>query len=214
VRDLAAPGTLSGLSSLRFIFPRAALEHETYSGANARVRYLARASVVRSGYTNAPVTRDADFVVRTLRPRAQPAPDSSVRLEVGIEDCLHIEFAYDRTVLGLTGVLTGHVDFLLVRVRIKNAEVSLVRREQAGPPGSAVTDNETLSRFEIMDGAPIKGERIPIRMYLGGLDVGPTQSAVGNVLSVKYFLNLVLVDEEDRRYFKQAELKLVREIAS
>jgi vacuolar protein sorting-associated protein 26 len=28
--------------------------------------------------------------------------------------------------------------------------------------------------------------------------------------SVKYFLNLVLVDEEDRRYFKQQEITLWR----
>jgi vacuolar protein sorting-associated protein 26 len=62
-----------------------------------------------------------------------------------------------------------------------------------------------------MDGAPIKGERIPIRLHLAGLDVGPTLLSVGNVLNVRYFLNLVLVDEEDRRYFKQQEITLYRE---
>jgi hypothetical protein len=30
------------------------------------------------------------------------------------------------------------------------------------------------------------------------------------LLSVKYFLNLVLVDEDDRRYFKQQEIVLYR----
>jgi len=29
---------------------------------------------------------------------------------------------------------------------------------------------------------------------------------VNDVFSVKYFLNLVLVDEDDRRYFKQQEV--------
>jgi vacuolar protein sorting-associated protein 26 len=29
---------------------------------------------------------------------------------------------------------------------------------------------------------------------------------VNNIFSVKYYLNLVLVDEEDRRYFKQQEV--------
>jgi len=33
---------------------------------------------------------------------------------------------------------------------------------------------------------------------------------VHNKFSVKYFLNLVLVDEEDRRYFKQHEITLFR----
>jgi len=33
---------------------------------------------------------------------------------------------------------------------------------------------------------------------------------VHNRFSVKYYLNLVLVDEEDRRYFKQQEVVLWR----
>jgi len=33
---------------------------------------------------------------------------------------------------------------------------------------------------------------------------------VHNKFSVKYYLNLVLVDEEDRRYFKQQEINLWR----
>ena len=32
-----------------------------------------------------------------------------------------------------------------------------------------------------------------------------------NKFSVKYYLNLVLVDEEDRRYFKQQEIQLYRQ---
>jgi hypothetical protein len=38
------------------------------------------------------------------------------------------------------------------------------------------------------------------------LDLTPTYRSVNNVFSVKYYLNLVLVDEEDRRYFKQQEV--------
>ena len=33
---------------------------------------------------------------------------------------------------------------------------------------------------------------------------------INNKFSVKYYLNLVLVDEEDRRYFKQQEITLWR----
>lgn len=66
-------------------------------------------------------------------------------------------------------------------------------------------------RYEIMDGAPVKGERIPVRMPLSTVpltpSVGDQQSPLFNV---RYFLNLVLVDEEDRRYFKQQEITLWR----
>jgi vacuolar protein sorting-associated protein 26 len=94
---------------------------------------------------------------------------TGVKLEVGIEDCLHIEFEYDkcvradvargrgtrrkrtairphslhprppsfspplrRTKYHLKDVVTGRVDFLLVRIKIKHMEVALIRREAAG----------------------------------------------------------------------------------
>lgn len=47
---------------------------------------------------------------------------------------------------------------------------------------------------------------IPVRLYLTGFELTPTYTNVQNKFSVRYFLNLVLVDEEDRRYFKQQEI--------
>ena len=145
--------------------------------------------------------------------------DSSVKLEVGIEDCLHIEFEYDRTRLCLDDDVSGSVHFLLVRIRIKTMELALVRRETLGLAAGSNTnapESETLTRFELMDGCPVRGEIVPIRMPLAGLDLTPSfavggsgqqqggpANATDSFFSVRYFLNLVLLDEEDRRYFKQ-----------
>ena len=54
-----------------------------------------------------------------------------------------------------------------------------------------------------MDGAPVRGESIPIRVFLAGYDLTPTMRDINKKFSVRYHLNLVLVDEEERRYFKQ-----------
>ena len=48
------------------------------------------------------------------------------------------------------------------------------------------------------------------RLFLSPYDLAPTYKNVHNKFSVKYYLNLVLVDEEDRRYFKQQEITLYR----
>jgi hypothetical protein len=48
------------------------------------------------------------------------------------------------------------------------------------------------------------------RLFLSPYDLTPTYKDVNNKFSVRYFLNLVLVDEEDRRYFKQQEITLYR----
>lgn len=59
-----------------------------------------------------------------------------------------------------------------------------------------------------MDGAPVRGESIPIRVFLAGYDLAPTMRDINKKFSVRYYLNLVLMDEEDRRYFKQQVSRL------
>lgn len=47
------------------------------------------------------------------------------------------------------------------------------------------------------------GESIPIRLFLAGYELTPTMKDINKKFSCRYYLNLVLVDEEERRYFKQ-----------
>lgn len=91
-------------------------------------------------------------------------------------------------------------------------EVVIIKRESCGSGAGPNTYNESenISKYEIMDGAPVRGESIPIRLFLSPYDLTPTFKNVHNKFSVKYYLNLVLVDEEDRRYFKQQEITLWR----
>ena len=127
---------------------------------------------------------------------------------------MHIEFEYDKVRFHLADVITGRVHFLLVRIRIKTMEVALLRREVTGTEGggasSSTTSTDTLVKFEIMDGCPVKGEVIPLRLPLAGVELAPSATSVAGVLSVNYVLNLVLVDEEDRRYFKSCPVQLWR----
>jgi vacuolar protein sorting-associated protein 26 len=85
-------------------------------------------------------------------------------------------------------------------------ELAIIRREIAGGGANMFTESENIVKYELMDGAPIKGEVVPLRLFLSPLELTPTYRAVNNIFSVRYYLNLVLVDEEDRRYFKQQEI--------
>jgi hypothetical protein len=90
------------------------------------------------------------------------------------------------------------VHFLYLQVRVP--------QHRSGMGANSYNESENLIKHELMDGAPIKGECVPIRLFLSPLDLTPTYRSVNNIFSVKYYLNLVLVDEEDRRYFKQQEV--------
>jgi len=81
----------------------------------------------------------------------------------------------------------GKIYFLLVRIKvkpflgpsasrkltrihfqIKHMELSIIRRETTGTAPNQYNESETITKFEIMDGAPVRGETIPIRLFLGG----------------------------------------------
>ena len=107
-------------------------------------------------------------------------------------------------------MIVGKIYFLLVRIKIKHMELSIVRRETTGSGQNQYNESETITKFEIMDGAPVRGETIPIRLFLGGFDLTPTFRDVSKKFRARYYLNLVLNDEENRRYFKQQEITLYR----
>jgi hypothetical protein len=129
-----------------------------------------------------------------------------------VGNCLHIEFEYGKSKYHLKDVVIGKIYFLLVRIKIKHMEIALLKRESTGSGANVYNESETLTKFEIMDGAPVRGESIPVRLFLGGFDLTPSYRNVEQKFSLKYYLNLVLVDEEDRRYFKQQEITLWRKV--
>lgn len=107
-------------------------------------------------------------------------------------------------------MIVGKIYFLLVRIKIKHMEIAIIKRETTGTGPHMFTENETIAKYEIMDGAPVRGESIPIRVFLAGYELTPTMRDINKKFSVRYFLNLVLMDTEDRRYFKQQEITLWR----
>ncbi|KAL6450614.1 vps26 Vacuolar protein sorting-associated protein 26 [Candida maltosa Xu316] len=228
--ELSAPAQLTHPESFPFEFKNVEKQYESYRGKNVKLRYFIKVSVMRKSSSD--VTREKElWVYHYTTPLPNPSNGNessvaattkssptktnneghSVKMDVGIEDCLHIEFEYSKSKFSLKDVIVGKIYFLLVRLKIKHMELSLIRRETVGSPPNQVTDSETVVRFEIMDGAPVKGETIPIRLFLNGFDLIPTYKDVNKKFSVRTYLSLVLIDEDARRYFKQSEIILYRD---
>jgi vacuolar protein sorting-associated protein 26 len=91
---------------------------------------------------------------------------------------------------------------MLVKIKLKYMQLDIIKRECVGQGANTTIENETIAKFEVMDGCPRKGEVIPIRLYLSGYELSPSLKDISGKFSVKHFLNLILVDEDDRRYFK------------
>lgn len=205
VKELARPGELTHNTVYTFEFPNVEKPFESYTGSNVRLRYFLKVTIVRR---ISDIIKELELVVHTLS--SYPDMNNPIKMEVGIEDCLHIEFEYNKSKYHLKDVIVGKIYFLLVRIKIKHMEIAIIKRETTGSGPHTFTENETIAKYEIMDGAPVRGESIPIRVFLAGYDLAPTMRDINKKFSVRYYLNLVLMDEEDRRYFKQQEITLWR----
>ncbi|ODV94327.1 hypothetical protein PACTADRAFT_4271 [Pachysolen tannophilus NRRL Y-2460] len=226
--ELVSPGDLRHSETFAFEFRNVEKQFESYRGTNVRLRYYVKVTVNRKStdilrekelwvYQHNQIASQENGEASTNGSTSGNGSSSlvsnnqTVKMDVGIEDCLHIEFEYSKSKYSLKDVIVGRIYFLLVRLKIKHMELSLIRRETVGSPPNQLSDSETVVRFEIMDGAPVKGETIPIRLFLGGFDLTPTYRDVNKKFSTRTFLSLVLIDEDARRYFKQSEIVLYRD---
>lgn len=167
-QELAAPGDLQHPQTFDFNFKNVEKQYESYNGINVKLRYFVRVTVSRR---MADVVREKDLWVYSYR--MPPEMNSSIKMDVGIEDCLHIEFEYSKSKYHLKDVIVGRIYFLLVRLKIKHMEISIIRRETTGAAPNQYNESETLVRFEvcvaprirqmpannsqIMDGSPSRG---------------------------------------------------------
>lgn len=144
VQELAAPGELTHPQTFEFNFKNVEKQYESYNGINVRLRYFVRATVSRRMQD---IVREKDLWVYSYR--IPPEINSSIKMDVGIEDCLHIEFEYSKSKYHLKDVIVGRIYFLLVRLKIKHMELSIIRRETTGAAPNQYNESETLVRFEV-----------------------------------------------------------------
>lgn len=205
--NLAAEGRLVGgeVSVFPFEFKHVEMSHESFNGRHLQIKYFIKMTIKR-GISDVHCQRPIwvqDFT---------PCPiikDLGWQLEVGLEDLLHINFTSARTQYSLDECIEGELHFSLVNLKIKGADLSIVRRELVG---SQITDQEVLQHFQIIDGSPARYDTIPFRLPLANLaaELTPTLRQVEKAASLLYFINLIIYDVEGRRYFKQQEISLFR----
>jgi len=156
VKELARPGDLFQHTSYSFEFVNVEKPFESYTGSNVKLRlekytiqllfsapgtririltlshyyfcrYFLRVTIVRR---LSDIIREKEIIVHQLS--SYPEMNSSIKMEVGIEDCLHIEFEYNKSKYHLKDVIVGKIYFLLVRIKIKHMEIAIIKRETTG----------------------------------------------------------------------------------
>ncbi|KAH9038650.1 vacuolar protein sorting-associated protein 26-domain-containing protein [Lactarius deliciosus] len=149
---------------------RQAQQYESYLGINVKLQYFICVTMSRR---MADVVKDRDIWVHSfLMP---PDSNNPIKMEVGIEDCLHIEFEYNKS---------NRKD--LVRIKIKQSSQSSAARS---PVPNQCNESETITKFKSWTARQCEVSRslpsptlcpdidkryfLP-RRNLGGFDLTPT----------------------------------------
>ena len=205
--DLSPPGEITQEKILfEFNFQDVKMPYESYKGDYASVKYFIRIIIVST-------VKNTEFekefaVVNPYDNSILQKNDEPIQMHVGMKNKISLAIYFQHKNYNCRGTLKGFISFNYLNINLKFMEVQIVRREIIF--GDKKCEPAYVARYELIDGIPNKNEKIPIRFFLKSYNLTPTYPNIDNVFFVKYYLNLVIADEEDNRFFKQKEICLFR----
>lgn len=207
-QDLESPGMLmNDVTTYNFSFNHVQKSYETYRGLVKSVKYFLKLTI---DTTLKSLVYEQEFaVVNPVDKSVLSVENKPIKLEVGIDEWLHLIFEMEARNYGLKDICRGKVTFKRANIKLKSMEIQIIKKEVINING-VPPETTVITKYEIMDGGPAKNETVPIRFFLKPYDLTPTMMNVNNKFSVQYFINLVLSDDVDRKYFKQHEITLFR----
>jgi len=191
-----------------FTFSNVDLTCESFTGEIFDIRWFVKVLVSRRGMSST-LTKQKMFVTQNITPEPQARP---IVLQVGVDDCLHLDINLLNSRLRLNDIISGTIVFKINQLKLKSMQIQLERREALVPNEfnhENVIHTTKLGAIELMDGCPIKDISIPVRIHLSRFD-DLTPSIIARYFTVRYHLNVTVIDEESRKYFKHTEIKLYR----
>jgi len=67
--------------------------------------------------------------------------------------------------------------------------------------GNPVPGNNDFKLFDLF-----KDEIVPVRMFLSNFELTPSYKQKENIYTVQYYISLVLIEQNGRKYFKRKEI--------
>ena len=182
------------------------MPYESYKGLYAQVKYYIKI-IINANLIN--YTYEQEFAaVNPQDDGVLMENDDSIKMSVGIQNLLSLDFELEHINYYCRGTIKGLVSFNYIHLPIKYMKVQLLKNEVI------FTENKRepvlIENIELIDGSPNKNDVIPFRLFLKSYNITPTYRNVNNIFNLKYYINLVIGDFENNTFFKQTEIKLFR----
>lgn len=204
-QELLPAGDLTSSIESDFSFENFSFPCASYFGSTINVKYFIQVKIIKRIID---IKQEEQFIVLMFTPKPhQPTP---VHNEVGIRNILHIEFVFPQNLFDCTGCVIGAVYFILVKLRIVHMQLNFYRIESYNSDDTVFKKKTLLKQYEIMDGPPVRGECIPIRLFLSNEDIWPFVPFKGCPLHVEHYIRAQLTDENGKGYFKRLKIDFQR----
>jgi vacuolar protein sorting-associated protein 26 len=201
---LRPEGEFQASLPLDFKFENVNFPCSTYFGTSVNVVYGLELRIVRR---LSDFVKQSNFIVALFHERPAPVPQHK---EVGITNLLHVEFVFPELYYDVRDAVVGSVYLILIKLRLTEMSLILYRQETCEVDTVSIKQRTQLKRMEIMDGAPVKGDLIPIRFFLAESDMWPLQQFKGSVLKVEHYLRAEMIDENGKHYYKRMTIQFDR----
>ena len=214
--NISKQGTLNKeINLLNFEFKGVEKQYDSYRGKKFSIKYILLVTI-NIGISS--ITKEKEICIfncdRNLKKINKlfknEDKNNKVKVEIGVENLLHVCFELDRKNYHLKDVITGKISFKKINLELENMSLKIIKIESLfGKEGEI----EPLGVYEIMDGSPSSTEDIIyFKMYLKGYNnLSETiKNEMNNNINVSYYISLEICDTDNRNFFKKIEINLFR----
>ena len=200
--EILPPGTLTQSIKCPYTFSRVAIPYGTYIG-----RALSLVYFVECCMNDTAVVKQLYFV------RPVEVVQTPFCKSIGIINVIHFDVVFQSTCADVRKCFLGALCLSLSKIRMVHINMELCRIERMHKDGECVFESELekLMIFEVMDGAPVRGTIIPMRIFVGGCKCWPSPKESGCRISCEYFFQIRGIDETGRSYKKKIPIDFVYE---
>ena len=201
--EVTEPGTLAG--SMECQLPQLTIPTtvQTYHGELFSIKHTLK-FIVKKSFGS--IEHSQEIIAYSYSPCVSKLQPVCVR--VAVAENIRIDLLINRRKFELNDVLLGGAHFLLVALKIVKFTVELVAQEILDIGGKTKKHSHTIFEWEITDGAPVKGEIIPFRLFFAPLDISPSVVDQTKGYSVSHYLHFFIHTTSGTKYFKALQIKL------
>lgn len=211
------PVSIVRISDFSFEFPQFPRKFESYYGDGAKIRYFLVATISRQ--KGGDLDEKKEFISQHFT--TPPDVNFPVCTELSVCDgAIMCDIEIEKSIYSTNGVIIARVYFLscdldveAMYLTVETRERILLKNSSNVPVNGDCEQDEkrnAIGVFEVMDGTPVKGCSIPIRIFLGGLSIGSTMPNIDNKLSICHFLTLTLVDRAGHKFYRSIPINIIR----